>query len=216
MNNPKKVLYLDIETTTNYKDIDELKNNSLEEFNLLLEKYNKTNKEKLIEDYYKEKATVFPSFSKIVCLSLGYYHNGNLVIKSFIGDEKKILNDSYLAFKNASNGLYSVCGYYLKMFDIPWLNLKYLKYNIKIPKILNTINKKPWEVPVFDIYDELNARYWSLAEISHELGINVPIYSGNDVYNMYYNNNIEDIKVHCESDIKSTAKIYKIIYDNLN
>jgi len=215
MNKPEKVLYLDIETTTKYKDIDELKNNSNVEFELLLKKYNKTNKDKLLQEYYIEKATIFPSFSKIVCLSIGYYVNGKLNIKSFTNNEKDILNKSYKAFENASKGLYSVCGYYIKMFDIPWLNLKYLKYNIKIPKILNSINKKPWEVPVFDIYEELNAKYWSLSEISHELNINIPKYSGNDVYNMYYSNDINGVIEHCESDIKATAKIYKIIYNNI-
>jgi 3'-5' exonuclease len=216
MNNYKKVLYLDIETATKYENIEALKSNDKKGFELLKMKYSKSEREITLEEYYLTKCTVLPAFSKIVCLCLGYYVDDNLVIKSFDGKEKDILTESLTVFDNAGKGLYSVCGYYLKKFDIPWIVLKMLKYKIKVPKVLTFFDKKPWEVPVFDLYDELNARYWSLAEVSYELGVDVPQFGGSEVNEMYYGGNQSDIVIHCESDVKSTTEIYKVIYENLN
>src|SRR5690606_19967218 len=42
---------------------------------------------------YKDKAALFPEFGKIVCASIGYIKDDQLLTKSFVGEEIDILRE---------------------------------------------------------------------------------------------------------------------------
>ncbi|MFW6009220.1 MAG: ribonuclease H-like domain-containing protein [archaeon] len=202
MNKPELVLYFDIETASKYKTVEEFESNEKEMYKRFFNKY----------DSY-DKASINPAYGLITCISLGYYVNNKLKIKSFVGEEEEILKNSYKGFVQAHNKQYSLCGYNIKNFDLPWLNIKMLKYGLKIPGILSLFDKKPWELNIFDPYLELNTRSLSLYELTNDLGITSPVLHGNEMNNFYWNNEIDKIIYHCESDLKSIAELYKTIYN---
>lgn len=208
MNNPNKVLFLDIETASNYKSFSEFEKKNKELYKILYLK-----KKEDIKEFYEQKAGLSPVYGRITCLSMAYYLDDELVMKTFTGEEKTILEESYKGFVNASRGQYSICGYNVLNFDIPWLNVKMIKHGIEVPHILSNVDKKPWEMNVFDIYSQLNMKSMSLAELAYEFGVSVPVLNGIEMNTFYWNNEIDKIIEHCESDVKSTAEIYKLIYN---
>jgi predicted PolB exonuclease-like 3'-5' exonuclease len=216
MNNPNKILFIDIETVPKYKNLEEMENVDKFLYNMFLTKFEKSNSDLNFKEFYIKKASVIPTYGKIVCLTLAYYTDNKLTIKSFYGnEEQEILEESYLGINNASKMQYQLCGYYIKNFDIPWINLKMLKYGLKVPGLISTINKKPWEINAFDIYDELKSNYWTLSELCYELNIKTPDFKGSEVYDFYYKeNNLKDIVIHCETDVKATVDLYNYIYNN--
>jgi len=148
----------------------------------------------------------------ITCLTLGYFVDDELVLKSFTGNEKDILENAYTGIVNASRAQYMLCGYNILNFDIPWLNIKMMKYGMEVPNLLSVIDKKPWDMNVFDIYSQINMKNISLIEMCTELNIDIPVHSGKEMSKYYWNGEIDKIQEHCESDVKATVQLYKIIY----
>lgn len=103
---------------------------------------------------YKDKAALYPEFSKILCISVGKITELSSVDTNIIidNDEKKILS---LFVKNVlvplieraktNKNTYGLIGWNILNFDIPFL-LKRLVYNgIKIPDGFWQTDAKPWE-----------------------------------------------------------------------
>jgi hypothetical protein len=210
----KNLLYFDIETVSQYENINTFKDNDDRGYNLFIRKI-KRNKEWIGDEneLYLKKSPLIPEFGKIVCITVAFYKNDELKMKSiYDDDELNIIKIAHKIFKNISDRTtYGLCGYYIKNFDIPWLNKKFL---------LKTYNVKPWDMNVFDLSDMWNPTYSSLFkssfdEMLYSLDINSPkdIISGEDVNNTYWiENNIDKIKDYCEKDVTSCINAYKKIY----
>ena len=170
------------------------------------------------------KSPVIPEYGKIVCVTMSYFKKDILKTKSIYNhDEESLINDVHKIFTNISNNTtFGLCGYYIKGFDIPWLNKKMLKYNLIIPQILRTYNIKPWDMNVYDLSEIWKSNGTiepsSFDEMLYELGLDSPksIMSGGDTNIVYWEeNNIEKIKDYCENDVKScvdaSLKIHNFI-----
>lgn len=214
--NYKNLFYFDIETTSKYKNLLELEKNDKRGYDLFMRKIKRKSVrfidwKKDPDIVYKEKAGLIPEFGKIVCVSMSYFKHHNIKTKTICGhNEKEIIKQTYEIFKNINkNTTFGLCGYYIKGFDIPFLNRKMLKYDLDIPQNLKTFNVKPWDMNVYDI-----AEIWksngtlensSFDEVSYDLNLDSPknIMSGNDVYKTYWiDENIEQIEKYCENDVK--------------
>lgn len=142
------------------------------------------------QDYYEQTAGLYAEHGKIVCISIGKMHtDGKFYVKSFCGkDEKKILIDFAEAIANAV----MLCAHNGKEFDFPFLFRRYIINGLAIPHILNTMGKKPWEVPLEDTMQLWGATQWnykvSLALLAHILGLPSPKQEmdGSDVGKLYY------------------------------
>lgn len=219
--NYKNLLYFDIETVSRYKNIEELKNNDERGYYLFMRKIER--KSNRFEDWkedadtvYKDKASLIPEYGKIVCISMAYYNgNDELKTKSIYGDdEEKLIKDFHKIITAMSNNTtMGLCGYYIKGFDIPWLNKKMMRYGLEIPTLLKTFNVKPWEMNVFDL-----AEIWrsngtlensSFDEMLCEIGVKSPKndISGEDVSRVYWEeNDLERIKDYCEEDVRASVE----------
>ena len=143
--NLSRVLFLDIETvpeTYNYKRLN-------------------NNKKKIWEEKYggeKEypKSSVLAEFGKIICISVGFFDlkipkKRSFRIKSFIGEETEILEnfkdlcDSHFHSKSSL-----LCAHNGREFDFPFIARRMIINKIKLPKILDMHEKKPWEIPHLD------------------------------------------------------------------
>lgn len=225
----KNYLYIDIETTGKHKDLNDLKENDKRGYELFLRKVkrksdNLTDWKTDINDVYKTKSPIIPEFGKIVCISFAYYKKDELMLSSLYGDdESKIIKGIHRLLYNVSEKTtYGLCGFYIKGFDIPWINRKMLKYDLHIPRLLRTHNVKPWEMNILDLSDVWRStgtlEHVSFDEMLYELGIKSPKsdISGSDVHRVYWeDHDIERIKKYCENDVKSVIEATKKIINNI-
>ena len=231
--NYKDLVYFDIETAGNYKDLNTLKSNDIRGYDLFMRKIER--KSSALEDWkcdvnqvYLDKSSLMPEFGRVVCVSIATIQTidnvENMKIMSFYDEDEEILiNKVQKVFTKISNKTnLGLCGFYIKGFDIPWLNRKFLKYNLPIPRVLATFNVKPWDMNIVDL-----AEVWrnsgtleptSFDEMLYVLDIKSPksIMVGKDVHSKYWiDKDIDKIKEYCEADVLScveaSKKIMKLI-----
>ncbi|MBS1496502.1 MAG: ribonuclease H-like domain-containing protein [Bacteroidetes bacterium] len=177
-------------------------------------------------EFYSARAGVMAEFSKIVCISMGYFNkeqNLHLRVKSFYGhNEKKILEDfiSTLNKIETINNKWCFAGHNIKEFDIPFICRRLLINNLTIPRYLDFQNMKPWETNIVDTF-----QYWrfgdyknftSLKLLAAAMGIPSPKddIDGSMVGELYWkgteeerNNALKRIAVYCQKDVVTTGNI---------
>lgn len=140
----KKILWFDIETApeVNQSDFNTYPKKRLWE-NKMIEKGITTT----FERSYMEKASIYPEFAKVVCIS---YLVDNQV-KSLIGQDEAMLllefNDVLALHQDATLG-----GFNINEFDIPFLRKRMMINDILPNKKLRIGNAKPWEVDTVDVF----------------------------------------------------------------
>lgn len=219
--NYKDYVYFDIETAGNYPDLRALCDNNTRACELFTQKCKNKHWEGDPYDIYIQKAGLLPEFGKIICVSIATIKQDDTMkmVSYYSDNELDILRNVQKIFNTVSTKtLLGLCGFFIKGFDIPWLNRKMLKYDMEIPKILKTFNVKPWEMNVLDL-SELWKNSGSLENVSfdemlYSLDIDSPKneMSGKDVHNNYWNfNNLDKIKDYCENDVKACIEAAKKI-----
>ena len=155
--NIEKLLFFDIETVSQYKDIDELPK---QEFKLWWSYYDNfkervTDKSKLSntdsnfsvealeknkKEVYRQTAAFFPEFGKVACVSLGFVtKNGKTKFESFYGkDELEILKKLREVFDKVEGIGFDLCGQNIKGFDISFASISMQFIELKI-LIINKI-----------------------------------------------------------------------------
>ena len=122
-------LFLDVETATGYRSFEDLEteNPRLADLWSKRAKYYRTVYEDMNglsdSEIYKEKATLEPEFSRVVCVSFGVLQeSGQVRMTSFYGDdEEEILTKCAKVFNNAHVKGMKLAGHNIKGFDIPCL-----------------------------------------------------------------------------------------------
>ena len=229
--NYKDLVYFDIETAGNYKDLSTLQSNDIRGYELFMRKLQR--KSENFADWkidanqvYLDKSPLMPEFGRVVCVSIATIQTvdgvENLKIMSFYDDSEELLiTKVQRIFTNISKKTnLGLCGFHIKGFDIPWLNRKFLKYNLPIPRVLATFNVKPWDMNVVDL-----AEVWrsagtleatSFDEMLYVLDIKSPksVMAGKDVHSKYWiDKNINGIKTYCEADVISCVDASKKIIE---
>lgn len=215
----ENLLYFDIETTSQYRSLDEFKINDSYGHNIFVKKYNKSKffrgDTESANESYLEQAPIYSAYGKILCISFGYFKNGKPVINSIYGDDEEdiIYNFNMLLDKVGKKHM-MISGYKSSSFDVPWIVHKLNKYDIEPCSLLNIYGMKPWDIKSIDLADEWKQRfskYVPLEEVAYELGIVNPKndMSGDMVHNVYWeeDNGLERIKTYCESDVLTTMLI---------
>jgi DNA polymerase elongation subunit (family B) len=234
--NIEKLLFFDIETVGQYKDLDELPKEKLK---LWLSYYNNfkervTDKTKLHkevegidtptitkhnqEETYRQTAAFFPEFGKVACVSLGFVtKDGKTKFESFYGtDEVDILKKVRDVFNKIDSMDFSLCGQNIKNFDIPFLAKRYVINGLKNPTIFPKYDTKPWEMKVLDTKEvwSFGGKYGlsSLDLICMSLNVDSPKngdVKGDNVNTNFWIDNHEEIKEYCEKDVKALIDIIK-------
>ena len=172
-------------------------------------------------EYYKKRASITPEFSKIICISVGYLFlnksENHFRIKSFFEkNEKQILSE----FNARLNSKFSrknnrLCAHNGKEFDFPFIAKRTLVNELKLAKILDISNKKPWEVNLLDTME-----IWRFGNYKNYVSIkllatlfNIPTakdnIDGNQVTDIYYGkNNFEKIKLYCQQNTLTVAQLF--------
>ena len=175
-----------------------------------------------IDTAYLENSPIISAYGRICCISFGFLHEGQKRIKSFAGvNEKEILLDFKRMLEKIEKKNFSLSGYRIWHFDIPWILHKMHKYSIKPPSIISVYDKKPWETRIVDLAEDWKLKFaWtsSFDEVCYELGIESPKdkIDGSDVHKRFHNGDIDDIIEYCEKDVAASLEMDIKIYQNGN
>ncbi len=178
-----------------------------------------------VDKWWEEKAHTYPEFCKIICVSYGYFNKGEFVTQSCYGEDENKLLEAFngvlakaMSF-NVKTLNYTLCGYSIKRFDMPWLAKRMMVNGISPHKSISVYGKKPWEVEVFDLPEvwgqgTMGESFTPFELCCVALGIesSKDDISGSEVKEAYYRGEIERIKTYCEKDvIKSMEVATKLI-----
>jgi 3'-5' exonuclease len=213
----ENILFLDIETVPEQENYDVLD----EEMKYLWEqKTQYQRKDEYTPEAFYERAGIWAEFGIIICISVGFFtFKGDIRhfrVTSFVGDEKKILNDfSNLLNNHFNQAQHLLCGHNSKEFDIPFIARRMIINQIPIPDKLNLFGKKPWEIPHLDTLD-----LWKFGDYKHYTSLklltkilNIPSpkddIDGSEVARVYHEEkDIDRIVIYCEKDTIAVAQIF--------
>ncbi len=219
LNNLKleNVLFLDIETVPQNSDFSKLN----EKFKYLWEKKAeilKRNKPDITADQLYSSAGIYAEFGKIVCVSCGFMNGKEFRLKSFYGDDERILLIEFAQMldKHYDNNYSLLCAHNGKEFDFPYIARRMLICGIRIPDILNLAGKKPWEVKHLDTMELWKfgdyKHYTSLELLSAVFDIPTPKddIDGSQVGHVYWEEkNLERIVEYCQKDVVTIAQLLR-------
>ncbi len=213
--NLKNLLFIDIETVPQKGSFDEL---NVDWQHLWEEKTQRIIPEnETPASFYFQRAGVMAEFSKIVCISTGYFNNDKLRIKSFYGDDEKKLLQEFISTINQlekANNKWSFTGHNIKEFDVPFICRRLLMNNLPIPEYLDFQNMKPWDTNLVDTF-----QYWRFGDYKNFTSLkllaaclNVPSpkddIDGSMVAEVYWKEkNLTRIVTYCQKDIVTVANI---------
>ena len=216
----QKVLFLDIETVPqfeNYDDVPERLQKLWDTKAGFLARNNETP-----EELY-ERAGIYAEFGKIVCISVGYMHEGAIRLKSFFSDNEVELLKEFTELLNQhySSPYQLLCAHNGKEFDFPYMARRLLINGLPLPSILNIAGKKPWEVQHLDTLELWKfgdyKNYTSLNLLTAIFDIPTPKddIDGSMVGDVYYvEKNLKRIKEYCEKDVDALTQVMRR-YKNL-
>ena len=212
----QNILFLDIETVPEVHKFNELDETTQ---SLFADKTAYQRKDDVSPEEFYQRAGIWAEFGKIVCISVGYFVIKNDIRQfrttSFFGDEIKILQDFTNLLQNHFNSPQVVlCGHNIKEFDLPFIGRRMIIHGLEIPIKLNSIGKKPWEIPHLDTMELWKfgdyKHFTSLKLLTHILGIPSPKddIDGSQVAEIYYvENDIDRIIIYCEKDVLAVAQV---------
>lgn len=228
----KRMIFIDIETTTQTETLQELLDAkpNLEAFwqerFTQLKEQNRSELGEIIEEaeMYPRMGGLYPEWGKIVCISIGQikFNEEGLPIdftaKSFSGnDEQELLTE----FMKTARGIMSKypsmkwVGHYVKGFDIPFIVKRAVINRVPVISQFHVQKLKPWETCLIDTKEiwsfgsygaGSSARLGHLAEL---LDIPTPKddMAGYQVNRFYWQGRLPEIVTYCEKDIKACANV---------
>ena len=211
----EKVLFLDIETVpmcANYNDLPE-------KFVPLWDKkagYLKREDEDTPESLF-QRAGIYSEFGKVVCISFGMMAGSTFRIKSFYGDDEKVLLKEFadLLESRFSSSDFLLCAHNGKEFDFPYLSRRMLINGISLPEILDLAGKKPWEVAHLDTMELWKfgdfKNYTSLETLAAVFNIPTPKddIDGSQVGRVYWEEqDLDRIVNYCQKDVLTIAQLF--------
>jgi len=216
----QNILFLDIETVSQYSTYDELPENWKELWSKKAEILLRNKEDQRPETIY-ERASIYAEFGKVICISCGIItgvgSNKKLLIKSFTGDDEKELLSSFcdMLSKWAGDHPKFLCAHNGKEFDFPYLCRRMIILDICIPSLLSISGKKPWEVGHLDTMEMWKfgdyKNYTSLNLLANVLGIPTPKddIDGSMVGHVYWkSNDLQRIVTYCQKDVITLTQVY--------
>ena len=207
--NLSKVLFLDIETVPETYNFKKLNSGKKQIWN-----------EKHGGEKEYPKSSMLSEFGKIICISVGFFNlktskRRSFRVKSFIGEEIEILEnfktlcDSHFHLKSSL-----LCAHNGREFDFPFIARRMIINKVKLPKILDMHEKKPWEIPHLDtLYLWKFGDYKSsisLRLLSEVLGLDskknkLKVKNMADMF--YLEKKINKIVEYCENDVLTLSQV---------
>lgn len=215
------ILFLDIETVSQYEHFEELPEKWKELWLRKADGLLRNNKDEQTGASIYDRAAIYAEFGRIICISCGIIQgtgeNKTIVIKSFYGDdERKILGDFCEMLTRWTPGAPKyLCAHNGREFDFPYLCRRMVINNECIPELLSVSGKRPWEINHLDTMELWRfgdyKNYTSLNLLAHVLDIPTPKddIDGSMVGSVYWKEkNIARIVQYCQKDVVTLAQVY--------
>lgn len=211
--NPEDVLFIDIETVPVAPVFEEL-NPQMQQ--LWDKKTRASRDEGVTASEAFEKAGIYAEFGKVICISAGFFSGPVFRLKSVYGDDEKSLLTEFagMLLKWANRKDPYLCGHNGKEFDFPYLSRRMVINRVRIPEILNSAGKKPWEVKHLDTMELWKfgeyRHFVSLALLAELFGIPTPKddIDGSMVASVYWKDkDFRRIVTYCEKDVLTVARV---------
>lgn len=212
----ENILFLDIETVPAYESYDKQSERFKKLWTKKAERLRK-NDEETAESLYP-RAGIYSEFGKIVCISVAFFHNNQLRVKSYYGDDEKQL---LFEFKELLDGYFNkadhlLCGHNAIEFDFPYIARRMLVNRIKLPNLLDLAGKKPWEINHLDTMQLWKfgdyKNYTSLDLLTAIFDIPTPKddIDGSEVWKVYWQDkDLKRIKTYCEKDTITVVRLFQ-------
>lgn len=207
--NLKDVLFLDIETSTEVKEleIDSPLFNSWK-YKIKLDDNND------VVESYKREAALYADFGRIVCISIGRIFKGNFVTTTFNNfDEAELIRNFYTALEKTD---WLLAGHAIKQFDIPYIFQRSIINGICPHKLIDTSGLKPWEMDwIYDTKELWSAGGFNksgLVNITTAFGLPSPKEGivGSEVPAYFWEDpkgHIKEISDYCERDVVAVYNV---------
>lgn len=177
----EQIFFVDIETVSNRKSFPPSQPDASDEFFRKKFEWIFKRDNKQWEDIYKENASLFAEFGRIVNVTIGKLQTVSgqqrFYVKSIFNlDEVQLLKDANEAISKAT----ILCSHNGREFDYPFWFRRCLINNLQIPIVLNTIGKKTWDVQdgLLDTMAMWASTSWnyrvSMDHLCHLFGIESP------------------------------------------
>ncbi len=214
------ILFLDIETgsgSESYESLDpRLKPHWDRKAGFLKNPEELTQKE-----FYFDRAGIFAEFGKILTIAVGFMvrnpdNSWNLRIKAFASDQEHelLLQFKELVGKFDAQQL-RLCAHNGREFDFPYICRRMLIQDISLPEVMQTRDKKPWELPFIDTMDlwkfgdRKNFTSLDLLATLFNIETSKDDIDGSMVNQVYYREDgLDRIAEYCKKDIAVTAQLY--------
>ena len=215
--NIENILFLDIETVSQYPSYDKMPENLRSLWDKKASWFRK--EEQTPEELYT-RAGIYAEFGKIICISVGVFdskgESRKLRIKSFFGDDEyKILNGfGHLLSGLSDRKTMMLCAHNGKEFDFPYIARRMLVNGIPLPYSLDIGGKKPWETNFLDTMELWrfgdHKHYISLELLAATLNIPNPKdeIDGSMIAELYWEKKgFDPIVTYCEKDVIAIAQL---------
>lgn len=217
--NFNNILFLDIETVSQFETYEHLPAEWKEMWNIKAQ-FLLRNKESETSETVYERAGIYAEFGKIICISCGCLQgNGEdkkLVIKSYCNDdEKKLLVEfADMLQKWSGDAEKYLCAHNGKEFDYPYICRRMIINGIEIPEALKIAGRKPWEVRHLDTLEFWKfgdyKNYTSLKLLAKVLGVPSPKddIDGSQVNGVYWKEkDLDRIVIYCQKDVVTLTQV---------
>lgn len=188
-----------------------------------------------MEKLYIDKASLFPEWGRIVCISIGTIKRADglenvypikaeedlsFTVHSFADENEVKLIEDFMRRTNSVNSKlmpdHFYCAHAGKLFDYPFIAKRIILNQLQLPKLFDYSDKKPWEVPHFIDTNEVYKHG------SFDGGIGLDLLTaifdipspkqdidGSMVREVYYKEkDLPRIQTYCEADVFALAQVY--------
>ncbi len=183
-----------------------------------------------MDELYENRSWIYAEFGKIIVISIWWFHkqeDGTHIfrLKSFYwDDEKKLLEDFFeLLNSHYYKPHHKLCGHNIKEFDVPYICRRALVHWLRLPTIIDSKGKKPWEINHLDTMDMRRfgerRSYCSLDLLCRVLWVQTPKtdISWEQVARVYCDEkDLPRIKDYCERDVVAVGEVLlKFMYSDI-
>lgn len=221
--NPESLLFLDIETVSQKKEFNELDETWQELWTIKTGQLNRRSDAESTPDERYNEAAIYAEFGKIICISVGAFRqqaDGTMKfhLKSFAGDDEKQLLIEFADMLNnrQKKGVFQLAAHNGKEFDFPYIARRMTIQGIKLPSVLDTAGKKPWEVNHLDTMELWKfgdfKSFTSLKLLAAAFGVPSPKddIDGSEIYRVYWlENDLARIVTYCQKDVLTVAQVFR-------
>ncbi len=229
--NLSSVLFLDIECVPqqpSFFDLDEGLQELREKKSARLLQSPSIENTTSVDELYDNRSWIFAEFWKIIVISVWYIQNiewtQTFRAKSFSWDDEKKLLEEFFDMLNThyTKSDQTICGHNIKEFDIPYICRRALIHWLRLPTILDSTHKKPWEINHLDTLEMRRfgerRSFISLDLLCRILNIPTPKtdISWEQVARVYRDEkDLSRIQQYCERDIYAVAQVLlKFLYND--